>query len=160
MPIISLVLAGLAGLLHVLFFVLESLRFSEPSVWRRFGASTQAEADAIRPMAFNQGFYNLFLAAITFTGIAYAIAARDTTIAQPAIAFPAGQGGALSPQAIADIADASRSGHTADALLWSSLLSMVGAALVLLISSRGKMARAAAIQGALPAAALLLAVVA
>lgn len=140
MPIISLVLAGLAGLLHVLFFVLESLRFSQPSVWRRFGASTQAEADAIRPMAFNQGFYNLFLAAITFTGIAYAIAARDTSAEH--------------------LSAAARSGHTADALLWSALLSMVGAALVLLISSRGKMARAAAIQGALPATALVVSVVA
>ncbi|WP_347812647.1 DUF1304 family protein [Rhodococcus sp. Eu-32] len=29
---------------------------------KRFGVASQADADTVRPMAFNQGFYNLFLA--------------------------------------------------------------------------------------------------
>jgi putative membrane protein len=38
-------------------------------VWRRFGLRSQQDADTIRPMAFNQGFYNLFLAAGAGTGL-------------------------------------------------------------------------------------------
>ncbi|MEQ1735033.1 MAG: DUF1304 domain-containing protein [Rhodoglobus sp.] len=52
----------LAALIHVYIFVLESVRWSKPSTWRGFGVKTQADADVVRPMAFNQGFYNLFLA--------------------------------------------------------------------------------------------------
>ena len=62
MPPIAQALALLAALLHVGFFYLESVVFRRPRTWARFGLSTQAEADLVRPMAFNQGFYNLFLA--------------------------------------------------------------------------------------------------
>jgi putative membrane protein len=61
--------AVLASALHVAFFVLESLRFRRPGVWRRFGIASQRDADLIAPMAFNQGFYNLFLAVGTLTGV-------------------------------------------------------------------------------------------
>lgn len=64
------VAAALAALIHVWFFVLESLRFSRPEVWRRFGLQTAEQAAAVRPMAFNQGFYNLFLAAGIAAGLA------------------------------------------------------------------------------------------
>ncbi|GIJ51232.1 hypothetical protein Val02_81180 [Virgisporangium aliadipatigenens] len=60
-----------ASLLHIAFFAMESLLFSRPAVWRRFSVQSQGDADAIRPWAFNQGFYNLFLA---FGGLAGAIA--------------------------------------------------------------------------------------
>jgi putative membrane protein len=36
--------------------------WSRASTWRSFGVRSQTDADLIRPMAFNQGFYNLFLA--------------------------------------------------------------------------------------------------
>jgi putative membrane protein len=62
MPLIAQLAALLAALLHIGFFALESLGFSRPDVWARFRLSSQAEADIVRPMAFNQGFYNLFLA--------------------------------------------------------------------------------------------------
>lgn len=52
----------IAALIHVLIFFLESVLWSKPSTWKRFGLKTQAEADTVKPMAFNQGFYNLFLA--------------------------------------------------------------------------------------------------
>jgi len=60
--ILALVFAGLAALLHVYIFVLESVRWSHPSVWRIFGLTSQDAADTTKPMAYNQGFYNLFLA--------------------------------------------------------------------------------------------------
>ena len=60
--ILALVFAGLAALLHVYIFVLESVRWSHPRVWRIFGVASQEAADTTRPMAYNQGFYNLFLA--------------------------------------------------------------------------------------------------
>ena len=60
--IVGSVLVGIAALLHVLIFVLESILWSRPATWKRFGLRTQQDADTVRPMAFNQGFYNLFLA--------------------------------------------------------------------------------------------------
>lgn len=52
----------IAALIHLFIFFLESVLWSKPSTWRRFGVKTQAEADILRPMAYNQGFYNVFLA--------------------------------------------------------------------------------------------------
>ena len=47
---------------HVAVFAMESLLFSRPSTYKRFLVKDEAEAAAARPWAFNQGFYNLFLA--------------------------------------------------------------------------------------------------
>ena len=69
MTTVALVLAAVAGLLHVLFFTLESLRWQEPSTWRTFGLTSQEDADTTASLAYNQGFYNLFLAVGTFVGI-------------------------------------------------------------------------------------------
>ena len=62
MPLIASLAALVAAALHVLFFVLESVTFSQPTVAARFGLTTPEQIAAVRPMAFNQGFYNLFLA--------------------------------------------------------------------------------------------------
>jgi putative membrane protein len=70
MTSVALILAGLAGALHVYIFVLESLRWTRPSTRRTFGLATQADADTTAPLAYNQGFYNLFLAVGTAVGIA------------------------------------------------------------------------------------------
>jgi len=51
-----------AAVVHLFIFFMESVLWSNPKVWKRFGLTTQDEADAIRPMAYNQGFYNAFLA--------------------------------------------------------------------------------------------------
>ena len=59
----------LAALLHVYIWVLESFRWNEPSTRRAFGVSEE-DARVLAPMAYNQGFYNLFLAVITFVGLA------------------------------------------------------------------------------------------
>ncbi len=55
--------------MHIVFFLVESVMWSRPTVWRRFGVATQEHADAIRPMAYNQGFYNLFLAVGIVVGL-------------------------------------------------------------------------------------------
>jgi putative membrane protein len=69
MTILAVVLAVLAALLHVYIFVLESFRWTEPSTRKAFGVS-EADAQVLAPMAYNQGFYNLFLAIITIVGVA------------------------------------------------------------------------------------------
>jgi putative membrane protein len=62
MPLLAQAFALIAALLHVSFFYVESITFTQPASWKRFGVASQEAADTIRPMAFNQGFYNLFLA--------------------------------------------------------------------------------------------------
>ncbi|MDZ5661307.1 DUF1304 domain-containing protein [Nocardioides sp. zg-1308] len=69
MQIIAVVLAAGAALLHVYIWVLESFRWTEPATRRTFGVS-EADAPVLAPMAYNQGFYNLFLAVITLVGLA------------------------------------------------------------------------------------------
>lgn len=71
---IALVFAGLAASLHILFFLLESVLFSRPAVQKRFGVAA-GHADAVRPWALNQGFYNLFLALAVFVGIGLTLSA-------------------------------------------------------------------------------------
>ncbi|WP_295012338.1 DUF1304 domain-containing protein [uncultured Microbacterium sp.] len=72
--VIGFVFAGLAALIHVYIFVLESVRWTHPSTRRIFGASAE-DAETTRPLAFNQGFYNLFLAIVTVIGIVIAAGA-------------------------------------------------------------------------------------
>ena len=62
------VAAALAGVIHVLFFCMESLWWTKPAVYRRF-RSTEAEALVTKSLAFNQGFYNLFLAVGALGGL-------------------------------------------------------------------------------------------
>jgi putative membrane protein len=62
MPIVAAGAAIVAALLHVWIFALESLWFDRPNVWRRFGIASASDARVVRSFAFNQGFYNLFLA--------------------------------------------------------------------------------------------------
>ncbi len=69
MTIFTVGFSLLAGLLHVYIWVLESFRWTEPATRKTFGVS-EADVEVTRPMAYNQGFYNLFLAIITFVGLA------------------------------------------------------------------------------------------
>jgi putative membrane protein len=63
------VFAALAALIHVYIFVLESMRWTRASTRRVFGVASEEEARLMKPLAFNQGFYNLFLALGTVTGL-------------------------------------------------------------------------------------------
>ena len=69
MIVAALVFAALAALLHVYIFVMESLTWTTPRTRKVFGTSAQ-EAETTKLLAFNQGFYNLFLAIVTAVGIA------------------------------------------------------------------------------------------
>src|SRR3954454_9487836 len=64
----ALIFAGLAALLHVYIWVMESLTWTSARTRATFGI-TEEEAQATKELAFNQGFYNLFLAVITAVGI-------------------------------------------------------------------------------------------
>lgn len=64
----GLVFAGLAALLHVYIFTMESLTWTSARTRAIFG-TTPEEAETTRLLAFNQGFYNLFLAIVTILGI-------------------------------------------------------------------------------------------
>lgn len=119
MIVAGLVLAGLAAALHVYIFWLESV------VWTTraravFGTSEQ-EAAATRELAFNQGFYNLFLA------IAVALGIVLFTVGSTAV------------------------GAT---LVFTGTGSMVAAALVLVLHDR-RYAKAAMVQGVVPALAVI-----
>ena len=65
----GLIVAGLAALLNVYIFVMESLTWTSPRTRATFGLTEQQPADT-KELAFNQGFYNLFLAIVTGVGIA------------------------------------------------------------------------------------------
>lgn len=67
MLILALILAGLAALIHVHIFWLESIAFAGPG--RKVFGLTAEEAAVMSPWAYNQGFYNLFLAVVTAAGI-------------------------------------------------------------------------------------------
>ena len=121
MPLIAQLSALLGAAIHVWFFVLESLLFGRPGVAARFGLRTEEQIAAVRPMAFNQGFYNLFLAIGAIIGVVLIWA-----------------GGADSAGEIAG-----------RALVLFTLGSMVAAALVLLTTGM-KYLRPALIQGTLP----------
>jgi putative membrane protein len=58
-----------AAAIHVLFFVMESATFTKPETYGRFFVASQGDAEILRPWAFNQGFYNLFLAVGAVAGV-------------------------------------------------------------------------------------------
>ncbi|WP_282948012.1 DUF1304 domain-containing protein [Cellulomonas endometrii] len=64
----GLVLAALAALVHVYIFTLESLTWTSARTRATFG-TTPEQAEATKELAFNQGFYNLFLAVVTAVGV-------------------------------------------------------------------------------------------
>jgi putative membrane protein len=73
MLIAGLVLAAAAAAFHVFIFALESLKWTEPETRRIFGVASEADAVTMKQLAFNQGFYNLFLALTTLFGIGFAL---------------------------------------------------------------------------------------
>ena len=84
--VIGLAAAIVAALIHVWIFVLESLWFMRPSVFRRFGIASEADAGVVRSFAYNQGFYNLFLAAGVAIGIVL-VALREAAAGEAILLF-------------------------------------------------------------------------
>ena len=113
--------AVLAGLVHVYIFVIESLRFTTPSTMRAFGIRSIEDARTMRLWAFNQGFYNLFLAVIAIMGAVASLASANGTTA-----------------------------HTVGlTLIWTAVSCMLAAAVVLVASDHSKV-RGALVQGTFP----------
>lgn len=71
MSVIAQVFVVLAGVFHLAVFAMESLLFRKPSTYRRFLIKDDAEAAVAAPWAFNQGFYNLFLALGALGGLIF-----------------------------------------------------------------------------------------
>ena len=69
--IVGSIFVGLAALVHVYIFYLESIAWSKPGTWKNFGLKTQSEADTVKPMAYNQGYYNAFLAVGVVLGLVF-----------------------------------------------------------------------------------------
>jgi putative membrane protein len=62
------IFALVAGLIHIMVFGMESIFFSRAAVRTTFGVAA-GDLQAVRPWAFNQGFYNLFLAVGDLAGV-------------------------------------------------------------------------------------------
>ena len=73
MHIAGLVFAALAAAFHVVIFVWESVTWVKPATHRLFGIKRIEDAQTLKQFAFNQGFYNLFLAVTTLVGIAFTL---------------------------------------------------------------------------------------
>ena len=76
MLIIGMIAAFLAAALHVFIFYIESFAWTTRAL-SVFGMDRES-AEATKEMAFNQGFYNLFLAIEVFAGIAVYFLASPT----------------------------------------------------------------------------------
>jgi putative membrane protein len=88
----ALVFASLAAVLHVYIFVMESFLWTAPRTRATFGTTAQ-EAETTKLLAFNQGFYNLFLALVT--GVGVGLMTSGGTAAGAALVF-AGAGSMLA----------------------------------------------------------------
>ncbi|MBG6239791.1 putative membrane protein [Mycetocola sp. CAN_C7] len=82
MEILITVAATLSAAIHVLIFYWESIAWTRPAVWKRFGLPSAEDAETTRVLAYNQGFYNLFLAVGALIGaILYGVGAKDAGFA-------------------------------------------------------------------------------
>ncbi|WP_199039960.1 DUF1304 domain-containing protein [Glycomyces salinus] len=104
MVIAGLVLVGAAALVHVFIFYLESFAWTSERARSTFG-TTVAEAEATASLAFNQGFYNLFLAVVAAVGIG-ATAAGQTAVGA-ALVF-AGAGSMAAAAIVLGLSDPTR----------------------------------------------------
>ncbi|WP_423919542.1 DUF1304 domain-containing protein [Frigoribacterium sp. 2-23] len=80
------IVAAVAAVLHIVFFVFESVLWTRPAVYARFGIESAEAAETIRPMAYNQGFYNLALAVGALVGIVL-IGAGHTVVGLTLVIF-------------------------------------------------------------------------
>lgn len=61
MTVVAVIFGGVAGILHVGFWLMEAVWWRRPRVWRLFGVASQDEAELLSFAMLNQGYYNLFL---------------------------------------------------------------------------------------------------
>jgi putative membrane protein len=122
MNAVTQIFAIIAGLFHVAAFALESLLFRRPQVQRIMVGHTRVEPGVFL-WAFNQGFYNLFVAAGAIGGL---------------IAYHAGQvpaGRAVALYACAFMAAAGVVLFASDRRLWRGALGQAGPPLIALVAA-------------------------
>jgi putative membrane protein len=84
MVVAGLVLAGIAAIVHIFIFYLESIAWTSERARSTFGTSDE-DATTTKALAFNQGFYNLFLAISVIVGIV--LTALGATVAGATLVF-------------------------------------------------------------------------
>ena len=77
--------AGLSAFIHLYIFCLESLWWGRPKTNKVFKVTLE-QAEANRLFAFNQGFYNLFLALNSLVGICLIVFEINQTVAKTLLA--------------------------------------------------------------------------
>ena len=70
MEIIASVFVILAVALHIYIWILESFLWTKPATTKTFNTTSEF-AHASKTLAFNQGFYNLFLAIVAGIGLVF-----------------------------------------------------------------------------------------
>lgn len=76
----TILFAAISGLIHVYIFTLESLKWGTPKVNKAF-QQDETSAEITRSFAYNQGFYNLFLAIGSLAGATLLALGKSHTIA-------------------------------------------------------------------------------
>ena len=84
MVVAGLVLAAVAAIVHIFIFYLESVAWTGARARSTFGTSEE-DARTTKALAFNQGFYNLFLAIAVIIGIV--LFALGATVAGATLVF-------------------------------------------------------------------------
>jgi len=92
----GVIIAVLAAVLHGYIFVMESVTWTSPRTRAVFG-TTAEEAQTTKALAFNQGFYNLFLGIVTLIG---AVMVLTGSVAVGAALVFAGTGSMLAAAAV------------------------------------------------------------
>ncbi len=72
----AILFAAVVALIHVYIFYLQSIAWGRAGTNRIFRV-TEQDAASLKVMAFNQGFYNLFLAVAILVGFALTLSRRD-----------------------------------------------------------------------------------
>ena len=85
MLLIGGIAAVIGAAIHVYIVLLESAWFTRPSVFSRFGLRSEEEARVVHGFAFNQGFYNLFLAFGASLGVALMVRSGGANGADPSL---------------------------------------------------------------------------
>jgi len=69
MAILGSAFIFIAALIHLMIFFMESVLWHKPRVQKIFGVRNEADAAVVKPWAYNQGYYNAFLALGAGTGL-------------------------------------------------------------------------------------------
>jgi len=122
MNLVTQLFAWIAVLFHVAAFVMESVLFERPAV-QRILLGRSEPAPGVRLWAFNQGFYNLFLAAGPAAGLIAGYAGHDSV------------GRALIIYGCAFMAACGVVLFVSDRRLWRGMLGQSGPPLIALIAA-------------------------